>query len=112
MTLLARAWTGGARARRRLAGDRLVVRTAALPELPGAPGACVFYPAGGEAYAPAAGGVRAIGLPEPFDPAATYGNWWWGVTPSALRGMLSASGFIVDELRIAPFLTTAIARPE
>jgi hypothetical protein len=97
---------------RALCRERLVVRTAALPELPGAPGACVFYPAGGEAYAPAAGGGRAIGLTEPFDPAAAYGNWWWGITPSALRGMLSASGFVVEELRLAPFLATAIARPE
>ena len=50
-------------------------------------------------------------LTEPFDPAGAYGNWWWGITPSALRGMLSASGFVVDELRHAPFLATAIARP-
>jgi Methyltransferase domain len=96
---------------RSLCRERLVLRTAILPELPGAPGACVFYPAGDEAYAPAAAGVDAIGLTEPFDPTAAYGNWWWGITPSALRGMLSANGFVVDELRLAPFLATAIARP-
>jgi hypothetical protein len=96
---------------RALCRERLVVRTAALPELPGAPGACVFYPAGGEAYAPATGDARAIGVTEPFDPAAAYGNWWWGTTPSALRGMLSTSGFVLDELRLAPSMATAIARP-
>jgi hypothetical protein len=95
---------------RGLCRERLVLRTAALPELPGAPGACVFYPAGGAAYAPAAGGGRAIGLTEPFDPTEAYGNWWWGITPSALRGMLEASGFAIDELRVEPFLATAIAR--
>jgi len=42
---------------RALCRERLVVRTAARPELPGAPGACVLYPAAGEAYAPA-GGAR------------------------------------------------------
>jgi hypothetical protein len=88
MTLLARAWIDVARARRRLSGDRR-----------------------GEAYAPAAGGVRAIGLTEPLDPAAAYGSWWWGITPSALRGMLSATGSVVEELRLALFLATAIARP-
>jgi len=44
---------------RALCRERLVLRTAALPELPGAPGACVFYPAGDGAYASAAGGGRA-----------------------------------------------------
>jgi len=96
---------------RQLCGERLVLRTAALPELPGAPGACVFYPAGGAAYAAAAGGDRAIGLTEPFGRDEAYGNWWWGITPSALRGMLEASGFAVEELRVEPFLATAIARP-
>ena len=88
-----------------------MLRTAALPELPGAPGACVFYPGGEGAYAPAAGGQRAIGVTEPFDRSEAYGNWWWGITPSALRGMLRATGFALDELRLEPFLATAIARP-
>ena len=60
---------------------------------------------------PAAGVGRAIAVTEPFDPDEAYGNWWWGITPSALRGMLEAAGFAVDELREEPFLTTAIARP-
>jgi hypothetical protein len=80
MTLLARAWIGAARPRRRLSSDGPTDDPMDL-------------------------------LTEPFDPAAAYGNRWWGITPSALRGMLSASGFVVDELRLAPFLATAIARP-
>jgi len=96
---------------RELCRERLLLRTAALPELPGAPGACVFYPAGDGAYAPAAVGGRAIGVTEPFAPAAGYGNWWWGITPSALCGMLRTAGFALDELRLEPFLATAIARP-
>jgi hypothetical protein len=100
---------------RALCRERLVLRTATLPDLPGAPGACVFYPGldarGRAAVAPAAGAGRAIGVTEPFDPGEAYGNWWWGITPSALRGMLEATGFAVDELREEPFLTTAIARP-
>ena len=96
---------------RALCRARLLLRTAALPEVPGARGACVFYPGGDGAYAPAAGGVRAIGVTEPFDAREGYGNWWWGITPSALRAMLRAAGFALDELRLEPFLATAIARP-
>jgi hypothetical protein len=55
--------------------------------------------------------VRAIGVTEPFDVREGYGNWWWGITPSALRAMLRAAGFALDELRLEPFLATAIARP-
>jgi SAM-dependent methyltransferase len=101
---------------RELCRERLILRTAILPELPGVPGACVFYPAAGPsgraAFAPAAGGGRAIGLTEPFDPAAAYGNWWWGISPSALRAMLEASGFAIDDLRVEPFVATATARPK
>jgi hypothetical protein len=64
------------------------------------------------AYAPAAGAGRAIGVTEPFDPAEDCGNWWWRrITPSALRGMLRAASFVLDELRLEPFVAPAVARP-
>lgn len=40
-------------------------------------------------------GVRALGLSEPFAARQSYGAWWWGISRSALRGMLVASGFEV-----------------
>jgi SAM-dependent methyltransferase len=91
--------------------EQLLLRVATVPELPGAPGACVFYPAGRGAYAPAGNGQRAIGVTEPFDPDEGYGNWFWGVSPSALRAMLGAADFVVDEVLDEPFLTTVLARP-
>jgi hypothetical protein len=63
------------------------------------------------AHAPAAGAGRAIGVTEPFDPAEDCGYWWWGITPSAMRGMLRAAGFVLDELRLEPFVATVVARP-
>jgi hypothetical protein len=80
---------------RDLTGEILLLATESLPEVPGLPGACVFYP--GAEPAPVAAPGRA-GLATPFDPARTYENWWWGITPSALRGMLDATGFAVVEL--------------
>ena len=100
---------------RSVCGERLILSTEALPELPGVPGACVFYPALADgrarrAYLGAPGG-RAIGVTEPFDPAAGYGNWFWGITPSALRGMLRATGFAVERELGGPFHRTVVARP-
>ena len=93
-------------------GKRLILSTEALPELPGVPGACVFYPAldaaGRAAFAGAPGG-EAIGVTTPFDPAAAYGNWFWGITPSALRGMLRATGFDLLAEHGDPFHRTVIA---
>ncbi len=94
--------------------ERLILATEALPEVPGVPGACVFYPALGDrardAYAGVPGG-RALGVTERFDPAAGYGNWFWGITPSALRGMLGVSGFVVERELGDALHRTVIARP-
>lgn len=100
---------------RSVCGERLILSTEALPELPGLPGACVLYPAlAGERerrpYAGAPGG-RAVGITEPFDPTAGYGNWFWGITPSALRGMLAATGFAIERELGDPFHRTVVARP-
>ena len=99
---------------RSLTGERLLLGTEVVPELPGVEQACVFYPGlppgARRAYAPPSAGRRA-GLSEPFDPAEGYGNWWWGISPSALRGMLEATGFAVEELRIDGLHATAVARP-
>jgi hypothetical protein len=80
---------------RDLTGETLLLATESLPEVPGLKGACVFYPgADGRAYA----APGRVGLESPFDPARGYENWWWGVTPSALRGMLATAGFEVRDV--------------
>ena len=100
---------------RAVTGETLILATEALPELPWARGAAVLYPALGDAdrraYAGAPGG-EAIGVTTPYDRGRGYANWFWGITPSALRGMLRVAGFdVVRELRASPFHLTTIARP-
>jgi SAM-dependent methyltransferase len=99
---------------RELTGETLVLSTETLPEVPGLPGACVLYPAldaaGRRDYAAVRPGER-VGVTSPFDSGAGYANWWWGITPSALRGMLAVAGLEVVELSDEPFHRTAICRP-
>ena len=99
---------------RQLTGELLILSTEALPELPGTSGGCVFYPGlddrGRRAYT-SVQAARRVGITEPFDPTAGFENWWWGITPSALRGMLVASGFRVESISGDPFHLTALAAP-
>jgi SAM-dependent methyltransferase len=99
---------------RELTGETLLLSTETLPEVPGLPGACVLYPALGAAgradYSEVRPGER-LGVTTPFEPEAGYANWWWGITPSALRGMLAVAGLELLELSDGPFHRTAICRP-
>jgi SAM-dependent methyltransferase len=94
----------------------LILATEVLPDVPGLPGACVLYPALDDgqrrAYASAPGGP-AVGVTTPYDPAAGYGNWFWGITPSALDGLLRIAGFgaVERRWRASPFHLTVAARP-
>jgi hypothetical protein len=94
---------------RDLCGQTLLLATETLPEVPGLRGACVLYP-GAERQLFAA--PDRTGLEDDFDPAASYANWWWGITPSALRGMLFATGFRVVDLHDDVFHGTAVAVPD
>jgi SAM-dependent methyltransferase len=104
---------------RRLTTERLVLLTASVPELPGVEGASVFFPhlpeaarhAYDEAYRRVDGsGAARIGLTTPFDPEQGYGNWWWGLSPSAITGMLRAGGFTVEDVATNGFHTRVVAR--
>ena len=93
---------------RSLTGRTLLLTTESLPEVPGLRGACVFYPgADGRAFA----APGRVGLATPFDPERGYENWWWGITRSALLGMLAAAGFEALEIRDEALHLTVVARP-
>jgi hypothetical protein len=81
---------------RSVCGELLLLGTEVIPEVPGVPAATVFYPGlderGRRPFRHLPGG-RAIGVTEAFDRAAGYGNWFWGLTPSSVHGMLRATGF-------------------
>jgi hypothetical protein len=46
---------------------------------------------------------------EPFDPAKGYGNWWWGLTRSAVVAMVEATGFRVAEQHATRHHLTLVA---
>jgi hypothetical protein len=99
---------------RSLTGELLVLSTETIPELAGVEGGCVFFPGLSApqraAHARRGEGTR-LGIDSPFDPAEGYGNWFWGISPSALRGMLAATGFDVVEEYGDPFHVTVLAEP-
>jgi hypothetical protein len=106
---------------RAITGELAYISTLTMPEVPGFPQACVFYPLLDEAdrkrYAAGyhwANDLLAIGAPFDERPMYGYGNCWWGMTPSALRAMLQTARFEVVEERhppVHPFMTDFVVRP-
>jgi hypothetical protein len=99
----------------------LYLGTHTIPEVPGLPQACLFYP-----YMPDSARRSlsrayperpdALGIVLPFDdrPMQGYGNFWWGITPSALRAMLRAARFeVIEEFAPVefPYMLDVVARP-
>jgi SAM-dependent methyltransferase len=98
--------------------DQLVLGTHVIPELPGFPNACLFYPEIPEgvrsefARAHAGDAPNCPGMSAPFiaDPMMSYANFWWGMTPSAVRSLLHICGFDVLEVNEpTPFLWDGLA---
>jgi hypothetical protein len=99
----------------------LYLGTHTIAEVPGVPQACLYYPhldAGARGaiarahYNP--DGCLGVGPPVDERPMHGYANFWWGITPSALRAMLRTARFeIVAEPRIhgSPFYVDLVARP-
>lgn len=100
---------------REITGELLILATETIPEVPGLAQACVFLPglsgADRELHASARPGVSAAGLSNAFDPAQAYGSWWWGLSRSAVRGMLHASGFELLEEHGGPLHATFLVSP-
>jgi hypothetical protein len=99
---------------RAITGSTLIVATETIPDVPGLAQACVFLPGLGASdrrlHAAARPGALALGVTTPFDPAQSYGAWWWGISRSALHGMLAASGLEVVEEYGDALHATLVAR--
>jgi hypothetical protein len=99
---------------RGITGETLILASETIPEVPGVSQACVFLPELPEgdriAHASARRGRSMLGVSEPFDRRQSYGAWWWGLTASALRGMLAATGFHVVEQHGDALHVTLVAR--
>ncbi len=85
---------------RALTGQTLLLATETVAETPGRRGTCVIAP----------GRDEHPNAEPPAGPDAGYGPWYWGITPSALRSMLTLSGFAVVEEFRTPFHVTVVAR--
>lgn len=106
---------------REITRELLFISTLTIPEVPGFPQACVFYPYLDEAArAPYAAGYHwasdllAVGPPADERPMYGYGNCWWGMTRSALVAMLRTARFEVVEERtlpLSPWVTELVVRP-
>ncbi len=85
---------------RALTGQTLLLATETVAETPGRRNTCVIAPGTGE----------HPNAEPPAGPDAGYGPWYWGISPSALRTMLTLSGFAVVEEFRTPFHVTVVAR--
>ena len=104
---------------REITKEALVLVSATIPEMPGKAQGAVFFPGLSErdrlAYDRAftltsRSGAARLGLTMPFDPDQFYGNWWWGLTPSSIRGMLETTGFKVTLSKTDGFHSRFVAR--
>jgi SAM-dependent methyltransferase len=101
--------------------ELLFLGTRTIPEVPGVPQACLYYPYLDDeqrlAHARPYGNTgKGWGIGEPFvdRPMLGHGNFWWGITPSALRAMLRTARFeVVEERRSRdwPWHVDVVARP-
>ncbi|MGI8631468.1 MAG: class I SAM-dependent methyltransferase [Solirubrobacterales bacterium] len=99
---------------REMCGKTLLLWTATIPELPGTPNGCVFFPAlppdERQMYSSMWPGTQ-VGLSEAFDRDQGYANWWWGLTPSAVVSMLDAAGFRIQQHVDQPYTSAFVAHP-
>ena len=101
---------------RRLCSETLILRTSTVPEVPWVRNTAVYFP-----MLPRPqrriwelrrlGVTHQVGISgDGFDPAAGYGNWFWGLTPSCLTSLLRTAGFAIDWHFEEPFAQTVICR--
>ena len=97
----------------------LLLSSHVIPGVPGIEQACIRYPgmspAGRSAFRQAHGCDRppvCLGITEQFDPSAGYSKYWWGISRSALRGMVETAGFeVIEEQFWTTFPVDLLARP-
>jgi 2-polyprenyl-3-methyl-5-hydroxy-6-metoxy-1,4-benzoquinol methylase len=86
---------------RALTTGTLLLATETIPEVRRRPRSAVFAPEPGSHPAHTVA----------FDPAQGYGNWYWGLTPSAVVAMVEAAGFAVGEQYRTKWHLTVVGTP-
>jgi 2-polyprenyl-3-methyl-5-hydroxy-6-metoxy-1,4-benzoquinol methylase len=101
---------------RALCRKTLILRTSTIPEMPDLPNAAVYYPMLSAEHRAlwnlsSLGLMHQVGISGPFEPQQGYGNWFWGLTPSALRSLVETAGFRVDHVATEAFAQTLLCTP-
>lgn len=96
---------------RRMCGQKLLLRTAAIPEMGSLGNAAIYWPM-------LPGQQRSlwdlswlgkqVGITGGFEAREGYGNWFWGLTPSCLESLLQTAGFRVLRRLTEPFAQTVV----
>lgn len=101
---------------RRMCGEMLILRTSTIPENGSLPNTAVYWPMLSEKdrnlwNLSNLGLSYQLGISNDFQPGEGYGNWFWGLTPSALESLLATAGFRVEWRATEPFAQTVICTP-
>jgi hypothetical protein len=101
---------------RRMCRQMLILRTSTIPENASLPNMAVYWPFLSKEdrklwNLSSLGLGNQVGITDGFEPEQGYGNWFWGLTPSALESLLTTAGFRVDFRATEPFAQTVVCSP-
>lgn len=105
---------------RKMCGERLILETAGIPEVPGSPNMAMWVPYlpenGQKLWRADSDGKKAerLGVTAPFDPARGYANNFVLPTPSMMTAMLRTAGFELESWHhwpAGPFRYVFVAKP-
>ena len=96
---------------RKICDEVLILATAVIPEME-IKNAAVFWPNLDE-HERRLWNRRLgtqVGITTPYDPSEGYGNWIWGLSPSAIVSMLKIAGFTVEQHKVTSFGAVFVCR--
>jgi hypothetical protein len=101
---------------RRMCGKLLILRTSTIPENGSVPNMAVYWPMLNAKdrklwNLSSLGLHHQVGITNGFEPEQGFGNWFWGLSPSALESLLATAGFRVDFRATEPFAQTVLCTP-
>jgi ubiquinone/menaquinone biosynthesis C-methylase UbiE len=98
---------------RKICGQFLILATAAIPEMD-VKNTAVFWPCldADQRRLWNRGIGTQVGITTPYDPDEGYGNWIWGLSPSAITSMLKIVGFSVEKSKVTQFGVVFVCRAQ
>lgn len=80
-----------------MSSGTLILGTKTIPEIAGTPGGAVYFPGLSERDRNAYATVYGADVLRFRDDVSLTANWFWGLTPSALRGLVTRPGWKIVE---------------